>query len=83
MPEVNEGVVATYRAGGNTRRIRGALQRLGEDRHRAQPEHVSGGMITAVWKATTRDAVRSGRGHLTMTRAAGHDRPQVQKRGQR
>jgi hypothetical protein len=46
MPEVNEGVVATYRAGGNTRRIRGALQRLGEDHHRAQPEHVRGGTIT-------------------------------------
>ena len=26
MPEVNEAVVATYLAGGNTRRIRGALQ---------------------------------------------------------
>src|SRR3989454_7002782 len=28
MPEVNEAVVATYLAGGNTRRIRGALQPL-------------------------------------------------------
>src|SRR5207237_6400340 len=28
MPEVNEAVVATYLAGGNTRRIRGALQSL-------------------------------------------------------
>ena len=28
MPEVNEAIVATYLAGGNTRRIRGALQRL-------------------------------------------------------
>ncbi len=28
MPEVNEAVVATYRASGNTRRIRGALQPL-------------------------------------------------------
>src|SRR5438128_321641 len=28
MPEVNEAVVATYLAGGNTRRIRGALQTL-------------------------------------------------------
>src|SRR5438128_2389149 len=29
---------------------------LAEDRHRAQPEHVGGSMITAAWKATTRDA---------------------------
>jgi len=28
MPEVNEAVIATYLAGGNTRRIRGALQPL-------------------------------------------------------
>src|SRR5713226_4125715 len=28
MPKVNEGVVATYLGGGNTRRIRGALQPL-------------------------------------------------------
>src|SRR6266852_2159507 len=28
MPQVNEAVVATYLAGGNTRRVRGALQRL-------------------------------------------------------
>jgi len=28
MPELNEAVVATYLAGGNTRRIRGALQPL-------------------------------------------------------
>jgi transposase-like protein len=28
MPEVNEAVVATYLAGGNTRRIRGALRPL-------------------------------------------------------
>src|SRR5947209_235 len=28
MPEVNEAIVATYLAGGNTRRIRGALQPL-------------------------------------------------------
>jgi hypothetical protein len=28
MPEVNEVIVATYLAGGNTRRIRGALQPL-------------------------------------------------------
>jgi hypothetical protein len=28
MPEVNEAVVATYLAGRNTRRIRGALQPL-------------------------------------------------------
>jgi transposase-like protein len=28
MPEANEAVVATYLAGGNTRRIRGALQPL-------------------------------------------------------
>ena len=28
MPEVNEAIVATYVAGGNTRRIRGALQPL-------------------------------------------------------
>ncbi len=28
MPEVNEAVVATYLAGGNTRRIRGALEPL-------------------------------------------------------
>lgn len=28
MPEVNETVIATYLAGGNTRRIRGALQPL-------------------------------------------------------
>jgi putative transposase len=31
MPEVNEAVVATYLAGGNTRRIRGALQPLLKD----------------------------------------------------
>ena len=31
-------------------------RRLAEDRHRAQPEHVGGSMITAAWKATTRDA---------------------------
>ena len=28
IPEVNEAVIATYLAGGNTRRIRGALQPL-------------------------------------------------------
>jgi transposase-like protein len=28
MPEVNEAIIATYLAGGNTRRIRGALQSL-------------------------------------------------------
>ena len=32
MREVNEAVVATYLAGGNTRRIRGALQRCSERR---------------------------------------------------
>jgi hypothetical protein len=81
MPQVNEAVVATYLAGGNTRRIRGALQpllkaaplsksavsrvvsalqsrgeranqiaqnrRLAEDRHRAHPAHVGGGMMIA------------------------------------
>jgi len=31
-------------------------RRLAQDRHRAQPEHVGGSMITAAWKATTRDA---------------------------
>jgi len=31
MPEVNEAVIATYLAGGNTRRIRGALQPLLKD----------------------------------------------------
>jgi hypothetical protein len=32
MPEVNEAVIATYLAGGNTRRIRGALQPLSRPR---------------------------------------------------
>jgi putative transposase len=32
MPEVNEAIVATYLAGGNTRRIRGALQPLSRPR---------------------------------------------------
>src|SRR3989441_11687738 len=31
MPQVNEAVVATYLAGGNTRRVRGALQPLLKD----------------------------------------------------
>jgi len=48
----------------------------------AQREHVGGGMIAAAWKATTRHAVRGGRGHLAMSSAAANDRLRVQKRGQ-
>ena len=43
MPEVNEDVVATYLAGGNARRIRGAGSTGGEDRGGAQSTH-GGGM---------------------------------------
>jgi hypothetical protein len=39
MPEVNEAIVATYLAGGNTRRIRGALQPLLKLRRVERLEH--------------------------------------------
>src|SRR5437762_5297316 len=54
MPEVNEAIVATYLAGGNTRRIRGALQPL----LKAAPLSNS-----AVWRvvATLKDGLEAWR----------------------
>src|SRR5437899_5911635 len=38
MPQVNEAVVATYLAGGTTRRVRGALHQLMQDVHTSNSE---------------------------------------------
>src|SRR5438270_13043067 len=59
MPEVNEAVVATYLAGGNTRRIRGALQPL----LRAAP--------LSPWNRAEASRSRRGQAASTISRCAG------------
>ena len=64
IPEVNEAVIATYLAGGNTRRIRGALQPL-STKH-ARTRHSS--CFSASWRAGRSSCARSTAGRRSVRR---------------